>query len=105
MAVKKLFGERVRELRRERGFSQEGFADECGLHRTYMSGIERGLRNVSIENVARIAAALGVPIGELFTWSKPPETQPGRGSRAGGRRKPSSSPAIRDPKNRPSTAS
>lgn len=70
MGVKRLFGERVRELRRERGFSQEGFADECGLHRTYMSGIERGLRNVSIENVARIAKALRVPIGQLFTWDE-----------------------------------
>ena len=76
MGVKRLFGERVRELRRERGLSQEDFADECGLHRTYMSGIERGIRNVSLENVAKIAAALRVPIGELFSWSHAPEPAP-----------------------------
>lgn len=67
----------MRELRRERGFSQEGFADECGLHRTYMSGIERGLRNVSIENVAKIAKALRVPIGELFSWDSTPGPEQG----------------------------
>jgi transcriptional regulator with XRE-family HTH domain len=82
VGAKKLFGDRVRELRRDRGFSQEAFADECGLHRTYMSGIERGLRNVSLENIARIANALGVPIGDLFIWSKAPDAT-GRSSRRG----------------------
>jgi transcriptional regulator with XRE-family HTH domain len=90
VAVKKLFGERVRELRKERGFSQEGFADECGLHRTYMSGIERGLRNVSLENVARIANALGVPIGDLFTWSQASEVATRRSRRGERATKPPS---------------
>lgn len=81
MGVKNLFGDRVRELRKERGFSQEAFADECELHRTYMSGIERGLRNVSLENIARIANALGVPIGDLFTWSRAPEVATRRSRR------------------------
>lgn len=69
-----MFGERVRELRHERGVSQEAFADLCGLHRTYMSGIERGLRNVSIENVVKIARTLEVPVGALFEWLASPET-------------------------------
>lgn len=69
MDVKRKFGDRVRELRHQRGVSQEAFADECGVHRTYMSGIERGLRNVSIENVVKIARALEVSVGVLFDWA------------------------------------
>ncbi|MGA2617743.1 MAG: helix-turn-helix transcriptional regulator [Thermoguttaceae bacterium] len=59
------FGNRVRELRRAQGLSQEAFADKCGLDRTYISGIERGKRNVAIRNVEVIAGALGVSISEL----------------------------------------
>lgn len=64
--VRKDFGKRVRELRKERGYSQEAFADECGLHRTYIGAIERGERNVAIDNIAKIAKALGLQIKELF---------------------------------------
>jgi transcriptional regulator with XRE-family HTH domain len=64
--IKKRFGERVRTLRKERGFSQEGFAFECELHRTYIGAIERGEQNVSLENIARIADALGVTVLDLF---------------------------------------
>lgn len=60
------FGRRVRELRTQRGWSQEQFADECGLHRTYVGGIERGERNVSLVNIHRIAQALSIPVAELF---------------------------------------
>ena len=60
------FGAVVRRFRSERGYSQEAFAAACGLHRTYVGGIERGERNVSIDNIARIADALGVRIGDLF---------------------------------------
>ncbi len=61
------FGKRVQQLRREKGFSsQEAFADACGLDRTYIGGIERGERNVSLINVAKIAAALGMSLSELF---------------------------------------
>ena len=59
------FGNRVRQLRKARGFSQEAFADECGLDRTYISGIERGKRNVALRNVEAIANALAVSISEL----------------------------------------
>lgn len=59
------FGARVRELRKAMGLSQEAFADKCHLDRTYISGIERGNRNVAIRNVEVIAKALGVTISEL----------------------------------------
>ena len=60
------FGQRVRSLRQERGLSQEGFADLCSLDRTYISGIERGKRNVSLQNIQEIALALNVSLSELF---------------------------------------
>jgi transcriptional regulator with XRE-family HTH domain len=59
------FGRRVRELRQARGLSQEAFADECGLDRTYLSGIERGQRNVSLRNIELIAQALKIAVSEL----------------------------------------
>jgi transcriptional regulator with XRE-family HTH domain len=60
------FGERVRELRRTTGLSQEAFADHCGLDRTYISGIERGKRNVSLENLQVLAKALDVTLSRLL---------------------------------------
>ncbi len=65
--VTRRFGRRVRALREAKGWSQESFAEECGLHRTYIGGIERGERNVGLVNVERIAMALGVSIADLFT--------------------------------------
>lgn len=59
-------GQRIRELRTVKGFSQEAFADEVGLDRTYMGGIERGERNLAALNLIRIAKALKVEVGELF---------------------------------------
>jgi transcriptional regulator with XRE-family HTH domain len=64
--VLKRFGQRVRELRLKAGLSQEAFADKCGLDRTYVGGIERGERNLSLKNIYRIADALGVSPKELF---------------------------------------
>ena len=60
------FGKRLRQLRRERGLSQERLGFLTGLDRTYISGIERGVRNVSLKNIARLAKALGVSLAELF---------------------------------------
>jgi ribosome-binding protein aMBF1 (putative translation factor) len=60
------FGQRVRELRKKRGLSQETFAAECGLDRTYISGIERGKRNVSLLNIEVLAKSFGVSIAELM---------------------------------------
>ncbi|MBI1753070.1 MAG: helix-turn-helix transcriptional regulator [Acidobacteria bacterium] len=59
------FGQRIREKRIELGLSQEAFADKCGLDRTYISGIERGKRNVSLLNIEVIAKALGTSVSEL----------------------------------------
>jgi transcriptional regulator with XRE-family HTH domain len=60
------FGSRVRELRQARGISQEQLAELAGLHRTYVSSLERGQRNVSLENIHALARALGVAARELF---------------------------------------
>lgn len=65
-SIQKRFGKKVRELRKERGYSQEGFAFECDLHRTYIGCIERGEKNVTITNIEKIAKALKVEIGQLF---------------------------------------
>jgi len=55
------FGRVVRKHRREKGLSQEELADRCGLHRTYISEIERGLKAASLLSLMRIAGALDVP--------------------------------------------
>lgn len=60
------FGQRIRELRTARGLSQEDFAEQCGLDRTYVGGIERGERNLSLRNIKRIAKAFGINLAELF---------------------------------------
>lgn len=59
-------GARIREIRHARGFSQEGFAVEAGLDRSYYGGVERGERNVAALNLIRIARLLDVEVGELF---------------------------------------
>lgn len=64
-AQKKL-GKRIAELRKKRGFSQEGFAHECGFHRSYMGAVERGEKNITIQLVDRIAKALKISLSELF---------------------------------------
>ena len=64
--IQKQFGERVRELRKEKALSQEALALSCDLDRSYIGGVERGERNVSLVNIHKIAAALGVPAKELF---------------------------------------
>jgi len=63
-------GQRIRRLRDSKGFSQEGFAHEIGLDRTYMGGVERGERNIAAINLIRIAKALQVEVGELFPATK-----------------------------------
>lgn len=63
--VLRKFGKRVRKLRLEHGLSQEEFALEANLARSYMGDIERGQRNVSLINMARIAGALQVSLSEL----------------------------------------
>ena len=67
--ITKIFGQRVRYFRKCRSLSQEELAAVCELHRTYIGGIERGERNVSLNNVEKIARALDVPIAYLFIES------------------------------------
>jgi transcriptional regulator with XRE-family HTH domain len=64
--IRAAFGKRIRELRLKRNLSQEKLAELCGLHTTYVSGIERGQRNVGLVNIVRLAHGLRVKAGELF---------------------------------------
>jgi transcriptional regulator with XRE-family HTH domain len=59
-------GRRIRELRTEQGYSQESFADKCGVHRTFAGTIERGESNLSFQNICRVALSLGVSLSTLF---------------------------------------
>lgn len=68
--VKKLFGTSVRVWRSRLAISQEELAERAGLHRTYVSDIERGARNVSLENIEKLARALEVSIPLLFNGEK-----------------------------------
>ncbi len=63
--ILKIFGDNVRKYRKEKNFSQEQLADKAGVHRTYIGGIERGERNVSLLNIERIAKALNISINKL----------------------------------------
>lgn len=65
-----ILGQQIRELRKSKGFSQEDFAGEVGLDRTYMGSVERGERNLAAINLIRIAKALKVEVGELFPSTK-----------------------------------
>lgn len=60
------FGRAVRKVRLEQSISQEELADRCGLHRTYLSDIELGKRNLSLENIERIAISLNKSLSEFF---------------------------------------
>jgi transcriptional regulator with XRE-family HTH domain len=63
--ILKTFGTNVQKIRKQKGLSQEELAKKCRLHRTYIGGIERGERNVSLINLKKIATALGVKIDDL----------------------------------------
>jgi transcriptional regulator with XRE-family HTH domain len=64
--IRKLFGAKIKTFRKKKGLSQEALGFKSSLHRTYISEVERGLRNISIINIARIAKALNLKIKELF---------------------------------------
>jgi transcriptional regulator with XRE-family HTH domain len=64
--ILRLFGERLRELRTERGLSQERLAELAGLDRNYIGQIERAERNVALVNIVRIAKALETEPAEMF---------------------------------------
>lgn len=64
------FGERVRDLRKERGLSQEQLAFKADLHRTYIGMIERAEKNITLINIEKIAIALGIDLNELLNFLK-----------------------------------
>ena len=66
MDIIKVFGDNLRKYRNELGVSQEAFAEKCGLHRTDISAIECYRRSIALENVQRIADALGIETYKLF---------------------------------------
>ena len=66
MDIRRRVGLNVKRYRKERGLSQEGLALECGVRRTYVSGVERGIRNPTVVVLERIAKALGVPPSRLL---------------------------------------
>ena len=66
LMIKKTFGERIKNLRKERNISQEKFALQINMDRTYYASVENGKRNVSIENIERIAKGFDVSLEELF---------------------------------------
>jgi transcriptional regulator with XRE-family HTH domain len=83
MSAAQQFGQRVREARTRLGVSQEELAIRCGLHRTYVGSIERGERNVSLTNIVRLAAALGLDPADLVRGIVPPSIEDGSNPGAG----------------------
>jgi CheY-like chemotaxis protein/predicted XRE-type DNA-binding protein len=81
--VKKTFGSSVKAWRKRLGISQEELAERADLHRTYVSDVERGARNLSLESITRMAHALAIPVADLF----PPES-------AGGQPAPGKAPGM-----------
>lgn len=79
---RRVVGGNIRRLRKSLGLSQEGLAERSGLHWTYVGSVERGERNISIDNVYKLAAALGADVRDLFApLDVIPPTPPARASR------------------------
>lgn len=70
MEICKEFGKNVKKYRKALGISQEELADLSGLHRTYISNVERGLRSISLGNIQKIANALKIEIYKLFIFNE-----------------------------------
>ncbi|HNV08673.1 MAG TPA: helix-turn-helix transcriptional regulator [Dokdonella sp.] len=70
-----LFGRRLAQMRRARGWSQETLSLESGVARSYLGGVERGQRNIALLNICRLAETLEVPVADLF--AHPNADEPG----------------------------
>jgi len=66
----KLFGKHLAKIRKESGWSQERLANESGLARSYVGDVERGIRNIALINIFRIADTLGIDVAELFQFKR-----------------------------------
>lgn len=66
VSAREILARNIRSLRAMRGWSQEALALEAGLHRTFVAHVERGARNISLNNIERIALAFKVPLSRLF---------------------------------------
>ena len=66
-SLKMEFGNRIRRQRAQLGISQVQLGERSGLHRTYISDVERGRRNVSLESINKLAEALKIPLADLFS--------------------------------------
>lgn len=73
LSLRLVLARNIRLLRIDAGMSQERLADEAGLDRTFVGTLERGLRNISIDNIELIAKAIGTPAGELLNPNLPQE--------------------------------
>jgi transcriptional regulator with XRE-family HTH domain len=66
-SLRSKLGRAIRQFRTDAGYSQEGFADKVGVHRTYMGSVERGEVNISLDNIERIATTLKLTVGTLLS--------------------------------------
>ena len=66
LSARAILAMNIKRLRADKGFSQEALALECGLHRTFVAHVEREVRNISLDNIEKIAHALGVSVSQLL---------------------------------------
>ena len=74
ISIRDVIAQNIRDLRRNLGISQEDLADNAGLHRTYIGSVERGERNISLENILKISRALNTKAADLFRGEENAET-------------------------------
>jgi len=76
-----MLANRLRELRREKNWSQERLSEAAEMHRTYLAGIERAIRNPALENLVKLANAFDLSLSELFSFGPANEAPPRQGPR------------------------